>query len=96
MSFEFYGGLLALDLLQSEGYGAGKEQAEAVAEVGSTSCADMGLVHRAYIRTLTGDYQTSGYWRVRKDYDNRAIDPACYHFRYEPPGGNIAHSLRHR
>ncbi|KAA6416070.1 MAG: hypothetical protein FRX48_00789 [Lasallia pustulata] len=32
MSFEFYGGVLALHLLQSEGYGAEKDQAEAVAE----------------------------------------------------------------
>ena len=32
MSFEFYGGLLALELLQKEGYGAPKAQAESVAE----------------------------------------------------------------
>lgn len=41
MSFEFFGGLLALDLLQSKGYEAGKEQAEAVAEVGTASCSDI-------------------------------------------------------
>jgi len=32
LSFEFYGGFLALDLLQGDHYGASKEQAESVAE----------------------------------------------------------------
>ena len=32
MSFEFYGGMLALRLLQGEGYGAGQSEAETVAE----------------------------------------------------------------
>ncbi|KAI4154078.1 MAG: hypothetical protein LQ340_001903 [Diploschistes diacapsis] len=32
MSFEFYGGMLALRLLRGEGYGAGQSEAESVAE----------------------------------------------------------------
>ena len=86
MSFEFYGGLLALNLLQSEGYGGGKEQAEAVAEVGSTPCPgymDKLSLLNAYFRSLVGDHQTSRYWRDGEDYDIRATDPACYHLRYE-------------
>jgi len=75
MSFEFYGGLLALELLHKELH-APKEQAESVAEVSATFRA----CHRLRL-TKAGNHPASRYWGDWQDHHRWTADPARHHLR---------------
>ena len=65
LSFEFYGGMLALGLLQSEGYGASQSEAESVAE---TIFRHQDIGEAGKVSFLTGLVQLATIYGMQRSF----------------------------